>query len=96
MKLLLLIYNGSTPDRVSALHETHGASGYTQLTHAHGVGTTGRTEGTRAWPGDATVFFTVAPDERAVALRAAVRGYRTTSRTGERLHVATMPLEDFE
>lgn len=96
MKLLLLIYNGSTPDRVSALLEAHGAAGYTRLTHAHGVGTTGRAEGTRAWPGDASVFFTVVPDERAVALRVAVRGYRASSPTGERLHVATMPLEDFE
>jgi hypothetical protein len=96
MKLLLLIYNGPTPDRVSALLEMHGASGYTQVTHAHGVGSTGRAEGTRAWPGDTTVFFTVVPDERAAALRSAVRAFHDHTDGGERLHVATMPLEDFE
>jgi hypothetical protein len=96
MKLLLLIYNGSTPDRISALLERHGASGYTALTHARGVGTTGRAEGTRAWPGDASVFFTVVPNEQARALRAAVGAYRDGAVAGERLHVATMPLEDFD
>ena len=96
MKLLLLIYNGSTPDRISALLETHGARGYTELAHAHGVGTTGRAEGSRAWPGDSSVFFTMVPDDRAAELRSAVRAYRARADAGERLHVATMPLEHFE
>ena len=96
MKLLLLTYSGSTPERISALLEAHGATGYTQLAHAHGRGDSGRVEGSRAWPGDASVFFSVVPNERVEELRRAVRTYRAAVSHGERLHVATLPLEDFE
>lgn len=96
MKLLLLTYSGSTPDRISALLEIHGATGHTQLAHAHGRGGSGRVEGSRAWPGDTTVFFSVIPNESVEGVRRALRAYRTAASDGERLHVATLPLEDFE
>ncbi len=96
MKLLLLIYSGSTPEKISALLDRDGASGHTQLAHARGSGTTGRVEGTRAWPGESTVFFSVVPNERVDTLRSAVRAYRATAGDSERLHIATLPLEDFE
>ena len=69
MKLLLLIYSGPTPQRIAALLEAHEAPGYTQFENARGAGGTGRIEGTRAWPGTATVFMSVVPAERAEALR---------------------------
>lgn len=96
MKLLLLTYRGSTPERISALLEAHGSTGYTELLHARGLGSTGKVDGTRAWPGDAVVFFSVVPNENVEALRAVLRAYRAGEAPGERLHVATLPLEDFE
>ena len=96
MKLMLLIYSGSTPERISALLEASGANGYTELAHARGAGGTGRVQGTRAWPGEATMFVSIVPNERAEALRSAVRSYRAAAVDGERLHVATMPLDEFE
>jgi hypothetical protein len=96
MKLLLLTYRGSTPEKIAALLETHGSTGYTELLHARGLGATGKVEGSRAWPGDATVFFSVVPNEQLAAMRAAVRAYRASEAPGERLHVAQLPLEDFE
>src|SRR5512134_532946 len=95
MKLLLVIYSGADPRLVPALLDRHHAGGWTRLPPAHGTGTTGRREGTRAWPGDAALFFSVVPaeklDELVTALRAAAAGLPG----GERLHAAVMPLETF-
>jgi len=95
MKLLLLIYSGPTPHRIGALLEAHDAPGYTQLAHARGTGTTGRVEGTRAWPGEATVFMSVVPADRVGELREALLTYRASAAEGEHLHVATLPMEDY-
>lgn len=95
MKLLLLIYSGPTPQRIAALLEAHDAPGYTEFVNARGAGTTGRIEGTRAWPGTATVIFSVVPDGRVAELRTALMDYRATAVEGEHLHVATMPMEDY-
>ena len=95
MKLLLLIYSGPTPHRIAALLEAHEAPGYTQLEHARGAGATGRMEGTRAWPGEGTVFASVVPARRVAELRDALMDYKKTAAEGEHLHVAVMPMEDY-
>ena len=95
MKLLLIIYSGSTSRLVPELLETHHAGGYTRLVPAHGVGETGRREGTRAWPGTAEVYFSVVPQERVHELTAALRSEAAKLLEGERLHVAVLPTETF-
>ena len=95
MKLMLLIYSGPTPQRISALLEAHEAPGYTQLAHARGAGSTGRMEGTRAWPGEGTVFASVVPTRRVPELRDALMAYKENAAEGEHLHVAVMPVEDY-
>ena len=95
MKLLMILYSGADPDRVAQLLEQHHARGWTQLAHAHGAGTTGRRDATRAWPGETTVFITVLPAEEAEALSATLRDYGATTDGSERLHVAVLPVERF-
>ena len=95
MKLLLLIYSGPTPERISALLELHDAPGFTQLEPARGAGSSGRMAGTRAWPGTSTVFMSVIPTERVTVMRAALLDYRSAAVEGEHLHVATMPIDDY-
>ena len=95
MKLLLLIYSGPSPHRLSALLEAHDAPGYTQFVNARGAGPSGRIEGTRAWPGTATVLMSVVPDERVAELRDALHAYRHSAVEGEHLHVATLPMDDY-
>lgn len=95
MKLLLVIYSGADPRLVPALLDRHHAGGWTQLPPAHGAGSTGRREGTRAWPGDAALFFSVVPDERIEELTTALRGEAARLTAGERLHGAVLPLESF-
>jgi hypothetical protein len=62
---------------------------------AHGAGATGKREGTRAWPGDESVFFSMVSDDHVAALTATIRDHAARALPGERLHVAQMPVERF-
>lgn len=95
MKLVIIMYAGPSPQRVSAVLEAHDARGFTEIEGAHGKGDSGRHEGTRAWPGETSVLFTILPDERVAALAAALRALGGSAGPGERLHVAVVPVEQF-
>lgn len=95
MKLLLIMYSGSDRNLVPDMLDSHNAGGYSELTQVHGAGRTGRREGTRAWPGDASVYFSVVPAARAEALATALRDAAAGLNEGERLHAAVMPIESF-
>ncbi|HET9984540.1 MAG TPA: hypothetical protein VFQ38_13170 [Longimicrobiales bacterium] len=95
MKLVMIVYSG--PDRrlVPALLDEHHAGGWTELSQAHGAGSTGRRDGSRAWPGDAAVYFSIVPAERADELSEALRDEAARRGAGERLHAAVLPIETF-
>jgi hypothetical protein len=95
MRMLVVIYGGPRPDLVPDLLNREGAIGWTQLSNAHGAGRSGRHEGTRAWPGESQVFFTVAEDAAIHALSGVLRDLAGSARPGERLHVAELPVEQF-
>jgi hypothetical protein len=95
MKLLLIVYSGPSPSRITSLFETHRVNGWTELDHAHGAGATGRREGTRAWPGESSLFFTAIDDSPCHELKAALREEQERLDEGERLHVLSLPVEDF-
>lgn len=95
MKLLLITHSGSDSRLVPSLLDEHRAGGYTEFARAHGVGRTGRFEGTRAWPGDARVYFSIVPADRVAMLLSAVRDAAGALPEGERLHAAVLPTETF-
>ena len=95
MKLLMIVYSGPSPDRITGFFETHEVQGWTELDHAHGAGASGRREGTRAWPGESALFFTVVERTRCEELKASLRAEQDRLEGGERLHVVTLPVEDF-
>lgn len=95
MKLLLMLYTGSDPQRVARVLDQHDVHSFTEIDRAHGRGTTGRVEGTRAWPGENSVLFSVVPDERATEVERALRNLAQDAIPGERLHVAVLPVEHF-
>ncbi|HVZ76507.1 MAG TPA: hypothetical protein VG818_00830 [Gemmatimonadaceae bacterium] len=95
MKAIMIIHSGMDAHRVPRLLELHGASGYTSFDRAHGVGSTGRMEGTRAWPGNASVWLTFEADEQAARLVEALREAVTRNQAGEHMHVAVLPVETF-
>ena len=73
MKLVMMLYTGSTPQRVADVLDSHDANAFTEIGRVHGRGLTGRVEGTRAWPGESSVLFSVVPDERVAKLEGALR-----------------------
>ena len=91
MRMLMVVYSGSSPQRISSLLDAHHAGGYTEFRNAHGVGGTGKRDGSRAWPGESTLFVTVVPEPQSEEL--VEYAARETPRlpAGERLHVAVLP-----
>lgn len=95
MKLLLVIYSGNDSRLVPDLFDHHHVSGYTELGPVHGAGQTGRREGSRAWPGDVSIYFSIVPQEQLDELMVALREGAQELETGERLHAAVLPTETF-
>jgi hypothetical protein len=95
MKTLFIIHAGPDEHRVPRLLEQHGARGYTQLGHGVGAGASGRLEGTRAWPGHATLWLTIVPDHEAEVLTQALREVKAGLEPGEHLHASVMQTDDF-
>ena len=95
MKLLLVIYSGSQSELVPELLDCHHAGGYTELGPVHGAGSTGKRDGSRAWPGDASVFFSVVPSGQVDALLSALHQRSAELQPGERLHAAVLPTDTF-
>ncbi|HSJ10788.1 MAG TPA: hypothetical protein VK928_12770 [Longimicrobiales bacterium] len=77
------------------LLDHHRAGGYTELGPVHGAGQTGKREGSRAWPGDASVYFSIVPQEQVESLREALAERAQHLDAGERLHAAVMPTDSF-
>lgn len=95
MKLLLVIYSGSDSRLVPALLDQYHAGGYTQVGPAHGAGRTGKYEGSRAWPGDASIYFSIIPHEQVDDLTRALQEAAAALEAPERLHAAVLPTEMF-
>ena len=95
MKTIFIIHAGPDEHRVPRMLEQHGARGYTQIGHGTGAGSTGRLEGTRAWPGHATLWLTVVPDDEAAELVRALRGLKAGLEAGEHLHASVMHTDEF-
>jgi nitrogen regulatory protein P-II len=95
MKMLMVVYSGENPHRVTSLLDRYHAGGYTEFRNAHGAGRTGRREGSRAWPGDSTLVVSVVPAEQADALVETLRAETMQLPAGERLHVAVLPTDTF-
>jgi hypothetical protein len=93
VKMLVLTYSGADPHRVTALLDEAGVPGHTCLEGARGHGLTGPRAGTRAWPGDVTVCFSVVDD--SLAGFALTRCQAAQLPPGERLHVAVLPVDSF-
>ncbi len=95
MKMLMLVYSGSDPHRISRLLDRYHAGGYTEFRNAHGAGTSGRRHGSRAWPGESTLFVSVVEADRSEELVSVLRAQTRALPAGERLHVAVLPTDTF-
>jgi len=95
MKMLVIIYSGPEPERVRAVLDAHPVGGYTEFGEVHGVGASGRREGSRAWPGRSTLFMSVMSAACSGTVGAALRDEAARLPAGERLHVGVVAMEEF-
>ena len=95
MKMLMVVYSGPAPHRISSLLDAHRAGGYTEFRNAHGAGSSGRRDGSRAWPGESTLWVSVVPEAQSEELVNSLRDEVPRLAAGERLHVAVLPTESF-
>ena len=95
MKMVMIVYSGADPRRISSLLDRHPAGGYTECGTGHGAGASGRRAGSRAWPGESTVLFSIVPADRTPPLVDALRDEAATLPRGERMHVAVLATESF-
>lgn len=90
------MYAGAHPQRLTLVLEAHGAPGVSVLRGVTGAGTTGRQEGTRAFPGTGTMLVAVVPADQVEVLQAALRVAGAELPAGESFHVAVLPVESFQ
>ena len=95
MRMFWIIYAGPRVSQVTDVLMSCGATGYTAFPHAHGAGTHGRIEGTRAWPGEETVVTSVVPDDCTARLSDGLAALQGHLGAGERMHFAVLPIETF-
>lgn len=95
LKMLVIIYSGTEPERVTAVLDAHPIGGYTEFGEVHGVGRSGRREGSRAWPGRSALFMSVMSEQCADAVVPELRAEAGRLPEGQRLHVAVLPVEAF-
>lgn len=93
--MLVVVYSGAAPRRISSLLDEHHAGGYTEFAGVHGAGESGRREGNRAWPGESTLFVSIVPAATAGTLVDTLHDAAGALPAGERLHVAVLPTETF-
>ena len=95
MKMFWIIYAGPRAARVTETLLACGAAGYTEFPKAHGAGTHGRIEGTRAWSGEESVITSVVAAECAKAVADGLLAMQDQLVAGERLHFAVLPVDQF-
>lgn len=95
MRMLVIVYGGPRGDLVPAVLNQNQIRGWTELGKAHGTGQTGRRAGSPAWPGESLVFFSIMDDAQVERVSTALRERRADATPGERIHVASMPVERF-
>jgi len=94
-RLFFITYSGSDPSLVTAVLKQEHVTGYTCVHEACGEGASGPRQGTRAFPGRTTLFFSVVPPDRYAGLVQALKARARGMPEGERLHVSTLGVEEF-
>lgn len=92
MKLLLAVVEGSHKEEIETLLQKAGASGYTEIPSALGVGMTGPRLGSRAFPKTSAVIFSAMEDDALVRLREEIRTYCESC--GERVKLFALSAEE--
>ena len=92
MKLLMLIVDEARREELEVFLNRAGVVGYTEISHAVGVGSTGPRLGSRAFPKTSAVIFTVIRAEALEALTRDIKDY--CADCGEKLKMIVWGVEE--
>ena len=91
MKMLMIIVDESKKEELEVFLNHSGVEGYTELSHAAGVGSTGPRLGSRAFPKTSAVVFTVLDQAALDRLTQGIDDFCATC--GEQLKMVSWDVE---
>ena len=92
MKMVLMVVDDARRQELEVALEEAGVTGFTEIPHAAGLGTSGPRLGSRAFPRTSAVVFTFIPDEALEPLRHKLRDF--CAACGERLRFVAWDAEE--
>ena len=91
MKLLMIVVDDSKKEELEVFLNRSGVQGYTEVSHAAGMGSTEPRLGSSAFPRTSAVVFTVISDKALARLNAAVDEFCSTC--GSELQMIALDVE---
>ncbi len=91
MKMLMIVVDEAKTEELEVFLNHAGVEGYTELSHASGMGTTGPRLGSRAFPRTSAVVFTMLDEEAVDRLTAGLDEFCATC--GEQLKVVSWDVD---
>ncbi len=91
MKMLMIIVDESKKEELEVFLNRSGVHGYTELSHAAGMGTSGPRLGSRAFPGTSAVIFSILEEAAVERLVGGIDEFCATC--GEELKVVAWDVE---
>ena len=92
MRMLMLVVDDGKKEELEVLLRKSVVSGWTEISGASGMGTTGPRLGSAAFPKTSAVLFTVVDDEKARSLAADLKLY--CAHCSERLRMTSWAVEE--
>jgi nitrogen regulatory protein PII len=75
MKLVMIIVDSECKEELEVLLKHRQVAGYTEISSAHGVGSTGIRMGSSAFPKTSSLFMTVVPNQHVRTLTDEITSY---------------------
>lgn len=92
MKMVMIVVDDSKKEELEVVLGRAGVAGFTEISRASGLGTTGPRLGSGAFPRTSAIVFSVLTAEALAGLRATLRGF--CEDCGERLRIVAWEVED--
>ena len=92
MKMVMIVVDDSKKEELEVVLGRAGVVGYTEISRASGLGTTGPRLGSGAFPRTSAVVFSVLSAEALVALRDTLHAF--CEDCGERLRIVAWEVEE--
>ena len=91
MKILMIIIDESKKEELEVFLNHSGVEGYTEISEATGMGSTGLRFGSRAFPKTSAVLFTILSDEAIAGLMRGIDEFCATC--GEKLKMISWDVD---